>query len=60
MAAPPWAGVKPLTTCERGRRTSPELLLNPVVIHRSEFESVMIETAINSVRAPWPWAHAVL
>lgn len=30
--------------------TCPELLLKPVVIHRSEFESVMIETAINSVR----------
>ena len=27
-----------------------ELLLNPVVIHRSEHESIMIETAINSVR----------
>jgi len=29
---------------------SRELLLNPVTIHRSEHESVMIETAINSVR----------
>jgi len=30
--------------------TSPELLLNPVVIHRSENEFVMIESAVNSVR----------
>ena len=41
-----------------------ELLLNPVVIHRSEHESIMIETAINSVRVsikvtipPSPGAH---
>ena len=33
-----------------GRRISRELLLNPVVIHRSENEYVMIETAVNSVR----------
>jgi len=30
--------------------TSEELLLNPVKIHRSEHEYVMIETAVNSVR----------
>ena len=30
--------------------TSHELLLNPVTIHRSEQEYVMIETAVNSVR----------
>ncbi len=29
---------------------SRELLLNPVVIHRSDHEYVMIETAVNSVR----------
>jgi len=28
----------------------PELLLNPIVIRRSEHESVMIESAVNSVR----------
>ena len=32
------------------RRASKELLLNPIVIHRSEHECVMIETAVNSVR----------
>ena len=32
------------------RSTSRELLLNPIVIHRSENEYVMIETAVNSVR----------
>lgn len=30
--------------------SSPELLLNPIMIHRSEHEFVMIETAVNSVR----------
>mmetsp|Transcript_21180 Transcript_21180/g.34954 ORF Transcript_21180/g.34954 Transcript_21180/m.34954 type:complete len:176 (+) Transcript_21180:98-625(+) len=30
--------------------TSTELTLNPVVIHRSEYEAVMIEAAVNSVR----------
>lgn len=30
--------------------TSPELLLNPIVIHRSEYEKVMIESSVNSVR----------
>jgi len=29
---------------------SRELLLNPIVIHRSEHEYIMIETAVNSVR----------
>ena len=29
---------------------SKELLLNPIVIHRSEYEKVMIETAVNAVR----------
>ena len=32
------------------RSVSKELLLNPIVIHRSENEYVMIETAVNSVR----------
>ena len=32
------------------RSASRELLLNPIVIHRSENEYVMIETAVNSVR----------
>lgn len=32
------------------RSISRELLLNPIVIHRSENEHVMIETAVNSVR----------
>lgn len=32
------------------RSASKELLLNPIVIHRSEHECVMIETAVNSVR----------
>ena len=31
---------------------SRELLLNPVVIHRSDMESVMIEAAVNSVTHP--------
>uniref|UniRef100_A0A7S0ITR6 Actin-related protein 2/3 complex subunit 4 n=1 Tax=Calcidiscus leptoporus TaxID=127549 RepID=A0A7S0ITR6_9EUKA len=30
--------------------TSTELLLNPIVIHRSDHEKVMIESAVNSVR----------
>mmetsp|Transcript_3710 Transcript_3710/g.8843 ORF Transcript_3710/g.8843 Transcript_3710/m.8843 type:complete len:170 (+) Transcript_3710:220-729(+) len=30
--------------------TSPELLMNPIVISRNESESVMIEAAVNSVR----------
>ena len=30
--------------------SSPELLLNPITIHRSDHEFVMIETAVNSVR----------
>ena len=34
----------------RGRSISRELLLNPIVIHRSEHECIMIETAVNSVR----------
>ena len=33
-----------------GPGTSPELLLNPVVIHRSKDEYVCIEAAVNSVR----------
>ena len=33
-----------------GPGTSPELLLNPVVIHRSKEEYVCIEAAVNSVR----------
>ena len=32
------------------RSISRELLLNPIVIHRSDHEYVMIETAVNSVR----------
>ena len=42
-------------------RTSPELVLNPIMIHRSENEYVMIEPAVNSVRresAPAPEPHA--
>jgi hypothetical protein len=36
--------------CAHARSISRELLLNPIVIHRSENEYVMIETAVNSVR----------
>ena len=36
--------------CCSARRISQELLLNPIVIHRSDHEYVMIETAVNSVR----------
>ena len=32
------------------RSISRELLLNPIVIHRSDHEYIMIETAVNSVR----------
>jgi len=32
------------------RSTSRELLLNPIVIHRSDHEYIMIETSVNSVR----------
>lgn len=34
----------------RLHRISQELLLNPIMIHRSDHEYVMIETAVNSVR----------
>lgn len=37
-------------TAQLVRRTSKELLLNPVVISRNEKEKVLIEASINSVR----------
>ena len=39
------------------RSTSPELILQPITIHRSEIEYTTIEPAVNSARRSRPPAH---
>ena len=39
------------------RSTSPELILQPITIHRSEIEYTTIEPAVNSARRPRPPTH---
>ena len=51
---PPYRTHAPPQPSPLCRSTSPELILQPITIHRSEIEYTTIEPAVNSARRPRP------